>query len=143
VTEGRDAGDPIGLVLPAMGFGAALGIALQVMVAFGVDALRGGAPIAQKPSLGSAHALLLLLGTPAAMVAAGLATWTLVAPIRNPWRQAMFAIVVALGSFVLSALLIWPMHASFGRGGIFAVIVAAALVCLLIGRRISATRAAA
>ena len=135
--------DPIGIVLPAMGFGAVLGVGLQGLVTFGVDVLKSGAPLSDKPSLGAPHALMLLLGTPAAMALAGFATWTLLAPIRNPWRQAMLALVVGLGSFVLSALLIWPLHASFGRGGILGLIGVAATVCLVIGRRISAMRAAA
>jgi hypothetical protein len=135
--------DPIGIVLPAMGFGAAFGVGLHGLVTFGVDVLKSGAPLSDKPSLGSPHALMLLLGTPAAMALAGFATWTLLAPIRNPWRQVMLALVVGLGSFVLSALLIWPLHGSFGRGGILGLIGVAATVCLLIGRRISAMRAAA
>ena len=143
MTSEPGAPDPIGVVLPGMGFGAALGVGLQGLVTFGVDVLKSGAPLSDKPSLGSPHALALLLGTPAAMALAGLATWTLLAPIRNPWRQAMLAIVVGLGSFVLSALLIWPLHGSFGRGGILGLIGVAVTVCLLIGRRISAMRAAA
>lgn len=135
--------DPIGVVLPSMGFGAALGIGLQGLVTFGVDTLKSGAPLTDKPSLGSAHALVLLLGTPAAMVLAGLATWRLLAPIRNPWRQAMLALVAGLGSFVLSVVLIWPLHGAFGRGGILVLVGTAALVCGRIGKRLSAGRAAA
>jgi hypothetical protein len=135
--------DPIGLVLPRMGFGAALGVGLQGLVAFGVDVLKSGVPLTAKPSLTSAHALMLLLGTPAAMTLAGLATWTLLAPIRNPWRQAMLAVVVGLGSFVLSVLLIWPLHSSLGKGGVLGLVGAAALVCVLLARRLSILRAAA
>ena len=135
--------DPIGVVLPGMGFGASLGVGLQGLVTFGVDVLKSGAPLSDKPSLGSPHALMLLLGTPTAMALAGWVTWMLLAPIRNPWRQAMLGIVVGLGSFVLSALLIWPLHSSFGREAILGLIGVAALVCLLIGRRISALRTAA
>jgi len=142
VTSEPGATDPIGVVLPGMGFGASLGVGLQGLVTFGVDVLKSGATLSDKPSLGSPHALMLLLGTPTAMVLAGWATWTLLAPIRNPWRQAMLAIVVGLGSFVFSALLIWPLHSSFGREGILGLIAAAAVVCLLIGRRISAMRTA-
>jgi hypothetical protein len=91
VTGEQDATDPIGVVLPGMGFGGALGVGLQGLVTFGVDVLKSGAPLSGKPSFGSAHALVLLLGTPAAMALAGWATWTLLAPIRNPWRQALWA----------------------------------------------------
>ena len=142
MTSEPGATDPIGVVLPGMGFGASLGVGLQGLVTFGVDVLKSGATLSDKPSLGSPHALMLLLGTPTAMVLAGWATWTLLAPIRNPWRQAMLAIVVGLGSFVFSALLIWPLHSSFGRLGILGLIAVAAVVCLLIGRRIFALRPA-
>jgi hypothetical protein len=143
VTSEPVAADPIGVVLPAMGFGAALGVGLQGLVTLGVDVLKSGAALSDKPSLGSAHALVLLLGTPAAMALAGRATWALLAPIRNPWRQAMLSIVVGLGSFVLSFFLLVWLHGSFGREGILGLIGVAALVCFLIGRRIFALRAAA
>ena len=135
--------DPVGLVVTALAFGTSLGVGLQGVVTFTVRALQRGAPATAKPALDSAPALVLLIGTLTGIVGAGLASWTLLAPIRNPWRQAMLAIVVGLGSFVLSALLIWPLHGSFGREGILGLIGVAALVCLLIGRRISALRAAA
>jgi hypothetical protein len=142
VTPAQGAQDPLGVVLPGMGFGAALGVGLQGLVTFGVDTLKSAAPLTDKPSLGSAHALVLLLGTPAAIALAGLATWRLLASIRNPWRQAMLALVVGLGSFVLSVVLIWPLHSSFGRSGILALVGVAGMICLLIAKRISALHAA-
>jgi len=125
-------------VLRALPFGVAVGVGCQALVTFGVDVLKTGVPLAEKPSLTSAHALLLLLGTPAAMVIAGSATWSLLAPIRNPWRQAMLGSIAGLGSFVLSVLLIWPIHGFFGRPGLLGLAAVAAVASLLIARRVPA-----
>ncbi len=134
--------DPVSLVLRALPFGVAVGVGCQTLVTFGVDVLKAGVPLTDKPSLTSPHALLLLLGTPAGIAVAGFATWFLLAPIRNPWRQAMLGSIAGLGSFVLSVLLIWPVHAYFGRPGLLALVAVAALACLRIARRSSRIRAA-
>jgi len=125
-------------VLRALPFGIAVGVGCQALVTFGVDVLKAGVPLAEKPSLTSAHALLLLLGTPAGMAIAGFATWSLLAPIRNPWRQGMLGSIAGLGSFVLSILLIWPIHGYFGRPGLLGLAAMAAVTGMLIARRIFA-----
>lgn len=131
--------DPVGLVFRAMAFGVVLGVGLQGLVTFAVDALKAAAPAGTAPSLDAPHALMLLLGTPAAMLAAGFATWTILSPIRNPWRQAMLSIIAGLGSFVCS-LIAWPIHGFFGRGGLLLLAAVSALGCLFIGRRLGAGR---
>jgi len=133
--------DPVSLVLRALPFGVAVGVGCQALVTFGVDLLKAGLPPTAKPSLTSAHALLLLLGTPAGMVLAGFATWSILAPIRNSWRQAMLGSIAGLGSFVLSVLAIWPIYGYFGRPGLLGLAAVAALACLLIARRPSAAGA--
>jgi len=127
--------DPISLVLRALPFGAAVGIGCQALVTFGVDVLKAGLPAGAKPSLTSAHALLLLLGTPTGMVLAGFATWSFLAPIRNPWRQGMLAGIAGLGSFVVSVFMIWPIYSYFRRPGLLVLAVVAALAALLLARR--------
>ena len=134
--------DPVSLVLRALPFGVAVGVGCQALVTFGVDVLKAGVPLTDKPSLTSPHALFLLLGTPAGIAVAGFATWFYLAPIRNPWRQAMLGSIAGLGSFVLSVLLIWPVHSIFGRLGLLALAALAALACLRIARRSSGIRAA-
>ncbi len=129
-------------MLRALPFGVAVGVGCQALVAFGVDVLKAGVPLTATPSLTSPHALLLLLGTPAGIAVAGFATWFLLAPIRNPWRQAMLGGIAGLSSFVLSILLIWPVHGYFGRPGLLALVALAALACLRIARRSSGIRAA-
>jgi len=129
--------DPVGLVLGGLGVGVSLGVALQAVVTWTVRGLQAGTgPPAQPPTLSSTPALVLLLGTLAGIVAAGISTWTLLAPIRNPWRQAMLALIAGLGSFVVSLLTI-PVDRRFGRSGLLGLALAAGLVCMLIGRRLT------
>jgi hypothetical protein len=113
-----------------------LGAGLQGLVTWTVRTLQQGTPPPAQPSLGSAPALVLLGGTALAILAAGVAAWRLLAPIRNPWRQAMLAIIAALGSFVLS-LVTLPLDRAFGRPGLIALAVLAFAGCALIARRIA------
>jgi hypothetical protein len=76
------------------------------------------------------------------MVAAGLGTWVWLAPIGNPWRKAMLSIIAGAGSFVV-ALSTWPVDRAFGRNGLLALAGVAALLCLLLARRLAARRGAA
>lgn len=138
VTEsGPSVADPLGVVGSALAFGAAVGVTLQALVSFGVDALKSGLPPGEKLSLGSPHALVLLLGTPAGMILAGFAAWYFLAPIGNPWRRAMLSIVAGLGSFVISVLLIWPAFSYFGRPGLLVLIAAAGMLSVLMARRLA------
>lgn len=129
--------DPLGTVVPALGFAAVVGVGLQALVTLGVDTLKAGLPPDAKPALTSPHALMLLLGTPAGIVLAGVAAWYFMAPLGNPWRRSMLAIVAGLGSFVLSVLLIWPAFSNFGRPGLIGLVAASALLCLVLGRRLT------
>ena len=127
--------DPVSLVFRALPFGIAVGVGCQALVTLGVDLLKAGVSPTAQPSLTSAHALMLLLGTPAAIVLAGFATWSLLSPIQNPWRQAMLGGIAGLGSFVVSILLIWPIHGYFGRPGLLGLAAVAALASGWIARR--------
>jgi hypothetical protein len=129
--------DPLGVVASAFGFAAVAGVGLQALVSLGVDTLKGGLPPGAKPTLTSPHALMLLLGTPAGIVLAGVAAWYFLAPLGNPWRRSMLAIVAGLGSFVLSVLLIWPAFSYLGKTGLIGLIAGSALLALVIGRRLS------
>jgi hypothetical protein len=75
------------------------------------------------------------------MVAAGVATWTLLAPIRNPWRQAMLAIIAGAGSFVL-ALVTIPLDRTLGRPGLIGLVAVCSAVCIALGRGLSGRRGA-
>jgi len=140
LSEGPDApSDFVGLVLGALAFGVALGVGIQGLVTWTVRTLQQGAPNQAPPALSSTPALVLLLGTLAGIVAAGLASWRLLAPIHNPWRQAMLALIAGMGSFAVS-LVTLPIDRALGRPGLLGLAAVAALVCGLIGRRLSSKR---
>jgi hypothetical protein len=128
--------DPLGRLFGGLGFGTAIGTALQGLVTWLVRTLQAGQPMPAKPDLGGAPALVLLFGTMAAAMVAAFATWRILAPLRNVWRQGMLSIVVAFGSFVVSLLAI-PLDRAFGRAGLATLIVGAGLAALLIGRRLA------
>jgi hypothetical protein len=135
----HSAPDPVGLVLGALAFGAALGVAIQGLVTWTVRTLQQGPPSQAAPALTSAPALVLLLGTLSGIGAAGFACWRLLAPLRNPWRQAMLGLIAGLGSFALS-LVTLPIDRALGRPGLLGLVLVAALACALIGRRLSLGR---
>lgn len=140
--DGPPASDPLGVVTAALGLGAVVGVGLQALVSLGVDGLKAGASLGEKPSLSSPHALVLLLGTPTGIVLAGFTAWYFLAPIGNPWRRSMLAIVTGLGSFVLSVLMIWPVFGYFGPRGLLGLVAVAGVLSLIMGRRLLSPRAA-
>jgi hypothetical protein len=129
-------------VVRALGFGATLGVACQGLVTAAVRTLQAGAGPSAPPSLGAVPTMVLLGGTMLGIVAAGFATWTALAPIRNPWRQAMLGMIAGLGSFVLSLLTI-PLYMLWGRPGLVGLAVVSGGLCLGIGRRLPGRRRAA
>lgn len=130
----RAEGDPVGLVFRAFGLGVTVGIALQAAVTWTVRTLQPpGGPAA--PSLSSAPALVLLLGTFGGIFAAGAVTYRVLSALRNPWRQAMLAIIAGLGSFVLSLATI-PIDRALGRAGLLGLAALAGLGSLLLWYRL-------
>ena len=126
--------DPISVVFRALPFGVAVGVGCQAMVTWTVRTLQTGAPAAAKPSLDSAPALVLLIGTLLGLVIAGAATWRALSPIGNPWRQAMLSIIAALGSFALS-LVTLPIDRSYGRTGLLVLAGVSGLIAMIISQR--------
>ncbi|MGQ0703290.1 MAG: hypothetical protein ACT4PM_09180, partial [Gemmatimonadales bacterium] len=142
--EGGDvserAGDPVGLVFRSLGLGILVGLALQATVTWTVRTLQPpGGPAG--PSLSSAPALVLLLGTFGGIIAAGAATYLVLGPIQNPWRQAMLAMITGLGSFVIS-LVTLPIDRALGRPGLLALAALAAAASVLLWRRLPRRREA-
>ena len=128
-----DESDPVALVLRSLAFGAATGLAGLALVTWTVRTLQAGQPAAAAPALDSPAALVLLVGTLGAMVAGGAATWKALAPIRNPWRQGVLAMIAGVGAFVIS-LVTWPIDRAYGRNGLLALALAAAALAVLLRR---------
>jgi hypothetical protein len=133
--------DALGLALGGLLFGLVLGLALQALVGFAVRSAQAAAPPANGLDLSSLPARLLLVGTAIAALSAAFATWSIVAPLRHPWRQAMLAIIAGMGSFAL-ALVTQPVDRLFGRAGLLGVAVIAGLVSVYLARRLSNRSAA-
>jgi hypothetical protein len=125
----------VGLAFQALGFGIALGVGFQAMVTFGVRTLVDGSPV-ERPEFGSPPVMLLLGGTFVGLLTAGIATGSVLTPIRNLWRQAMFGVVAAFASFALSLITI-PVYQAFGRTGLLALAAGFGLVCFGIGRKLA------
>jgi hypothetical protein len=129
----------IGRIIGAMAFGVSLGTGLLAVVTWGIRALQGSSlAIAAPGTRGLTPGLLpvLLIGTLAALVAAGIATWVLLEPLGNPWRRAMLGIISGCAAFAV-ALITWPVERVFGRPGLLTLAASCALFCGLLGWRLS------
>ena len=127
--------DHVGLAFGALAFAAAFGVGLNAAVGLVVRTLQAGAPAEEQLSLGGAPALVLLLGTFLACMAAAVAAWRILAPIHNTFRQGMLAMVSFFAAFVLS-MLTMPVDRAFGRAGLAGVLVVSLIGAFLIGRRL-------
>lgn len=132
----NDTDDPLGLVLGGLGFGLLFGLALQALVGFAVRTAQASAPPAGGLDLTSVPARILLIGTAAAAVGAGFATWSVVAPLRHPWRQGLLAILAGMGSFAL-ALVTQPVDRLLGRPGLLGLAALGLAVSLYLRRRLT------
>jgi hypothetical protein len=126
--------DPVSLVFRALPFGMAVGVGCQALVTWTVRTVQLGAPATPTTSLGSTPAVVLLVGTLAGIVLAGVACWRVLSPIGNPWRQTMLSLIAGLGSFALS-LVTLPIDRRFGRPGLLMLAGICGLIALLLVRR--------
>lgn len=129
--------DPFGLVLGGIGFGLLLGLALQALVGFAVRTAQASAPPAGGLDLNSIPARILLVGTAVAALAAGMATWRVVSPLRHPWRQGMIAIIAGFGSFAI-AVVTQPVDRLLGRPGLIGLAIVAGSAAVWLARRLRA-----
>ncbi|NOT06997.1 MAG: hypothetical protein HOP28_02215 [Gemmatimonadales bacterium] len=138
------AADPVRVVAGALGFGLLLGVGCQAVVTWWVRRLIDGAPPTPTPDFNSPAATVLVAGTIGGILLAALATWFLLTPIRNVWRQGMLSIVAGFGSFALSVVVITllPFYRLYGPPALLVLAGVAVLACTMLGLRLSRTRAA-
>jgi hypothetical protein len=131
----------VGLILGALTFGVTLGAGLLSLVTWAIRTLQGSGLSLTQTERGFTAGLLpiVLAGTFGAMLAGGFATWKLLAPIGNPWRQAMLGVIAGAGSFVV-ALVTWPVDRAFGPTGLLVLAGLAAVLCGLIARQLTIWR---
>jgi hypothetical protein len=122
--------EPIRLALLAMGSGMAFGLAVVSLVVLGVDLIRPttpGAGVAAGPAF-----YLLVFGTLAGLVLAGVAAWRLLAPVPSVYRRGGLSVVTAFAT-VLPMLLCMAANQLAGRAGLAALAGVAFLVAVLLG----------
>lgn len=125
--------DHVGLAFRALGFSVLLGTGLAAVVSITVRSLPSGVTAEGGVDIASPPALVLLLGTGLALLAAAIATWRLLAPTRSPYRQGGLALVSAFGTMLVSLVTI-PVDQALGRAGLAGVALLAFGGCLWIGR---------
>ena len=128
------------LAVSAMGSAVAFGLAIVSAAVLGVDLLRP-ASLPAHPELGPTF-YLLLFGTIAGLLAAGVVAWRLLSPILSVYHRGGLSVVSAFAT-VLAMLLCIPIHQLAGRTGLGMLIAAALLVSLLLARRARRFAAAA
>lgn len=128
--------DHLGLAFGGLGFGVALGVGFNAVVGLVVRTLQANRPEATALTLSDATALTLFLGTLVACLVAAIATWRVMAPTRNPYRQGMFAMVSCFASFIAS-LLAMAADRVAGRVGMGLLALAAFGAASWIGRNLS------
>jgi len=128
--------DFLGLALGALVFGVALGTGLNAVVGIAVRTLQANRAPDPALDLGASPAIVYLAGTVVACLAAAIATWRLMAPVNNTYRQGMFAMVAVFSTFVFSGTAMIADWA-FGRLGLLGLAAASLLLCLWLGRRLT------
>ncbi|HET6578668.1 MAG TPA: hypothetical protein VFG66_10105 [Gemmatimonadales bacterium] len=123
---------PVSFAMSAMGSAVAFGLAIVSATVLGVDVLRP-ATLPADPAVGSPF-YLLVFGTIAGLLLAGVVAWHLLAPILSIYRRGGLSVVSAFAT-VLAMLLCIPVHQLAGRTGLGALIALALLVSLLLARR--------
>ncbi len=128
--------DYLGLALGSLVCGVALGIGLNAVVALVVRTIQAGEPPAAGIDLGGAPAIVLLGGTFAACLMSAVATWRLMSPVANTYRQGMFGMVAFFASFA-GALPARVADQAFGRAGLLGLAVLALTFCLWLRHRLT------
>jgi hypothetical protein len=128
--------DYVGLAFGALAMSAALGLALNAAVGFVVRTLQTAEQAAQRLDIGAPTAVVLFAGTFLACFAAAIATWRVMAPVRNTFRQGMLAMVSFFASFVLSVVTM-PVDRAFGRTGLVLLSLSALTLAIVLNRRIA------
>ena len=131
--------DPIGLAAAAAGAGMAAGLAVIASTVAAVGLVRDPSA-GPTPDLG-APLVLLLAGTFAGLLLAGVVTWRLLA-IDSTYRRGGLALVSSFATVILM-LVTMPLNQAAGRAGLLGLAAAAAGAGLLLARRARRLGAAA
>jgi hypothetical protein len=121
--------DPVRLAVLAMGSGMGFGLTVVSLTVLGVDLVRPATP---GPGFAAGTAFYLLVyGTLAGLVLAGLVAWRLLAPVPSTYRRGGLSLVTAFAT-VLPMLLCMVANQVAGRAGLVALAAAALMLALLL-----------
>jgi hypothetical protein len=124
--------DPVSLVVAALGAGLSAGLALVGATVAATAALRPTAGTTE-PALGAAL-YILLFGTLAGLLLAGVVAWRLLRPLQSTYRRGGLAMVSAFATVVLMQIY-RPLDAAFGVPALVGGAVLTAGLAWLLARR--------
>jgi hypothetical protein len=124
--------DPVSLVVAALGAGLSAGLALVGATVAATAALRPTAGTSE-PALGAAL-YILLFGTLAGLLLAGVVAWRLLRPLQSTYRRGGLAMVSAFATVVLMQIY-RPLDAAFGVPALVGGAVLTAGLAWLLARR--------
>jgi hypothetical protein len=127
----------VGLAFATLAFSVVLGLALVSLVTWAWRTVQSRS--AGEPGLSQPYAALLLGGLLVSILVAGIISWWLLAPLKNPYRQIMLSAVSAFGAFLL-ALMTTPIEIMFGRVGLLGLFLGAAMLAAFLWRRVQRAR---
>jgi hypothetical protein len=120
----------LGFLAVVVASGAFIGLTIISVIVLAVDSLRSnaGAP----PPDTSFY--LLAVGTLAGVLAAGFASWHLLAPLGSVYRRGALSIICSFATVLLMLVCI-PVHQLLGRTGLLGLAALSALVALVLAYR--------
>ncbi len=134
--------DYVPLAFAAMGFAIVAGTTIIAAVGWTVRTLQVNAPTPEVPSIGSAPAVVLLVGTLAGLGCSAAAVWVALAPVRSPYRQGGLAMATTFATFLVSAVTSFLADNFGGRTGLLLLTMLMLLATWRMGRRVGRARRA-
>jgi hypothetical protein len=126
----------IAFVATTLVFAILFGVAVIGASLWVVVTLQAGNPPSEVPDTSGPAFTVLVGGTFLGAMTAVVATWTLLARIGSAYRRGSLAMVS--GFATMAAMLVaMPVHTRFGPAGLVGLVVACAIGCVLLGRRLS------
>jgi hypothetical protein len=125
--------DQLALALRAIAFGILLGVAVIAGTLWAVRTLQLGTPPTDPITPTNGVTTLLIGGTLAGVLAAGVGAWSLMAPVTSFYRRGGLSFVTSFAT-VACSLVCMPVDGLFGRTGLLALVLIAGLGCVWLGR---------
>jgi predicted signal transduction protein with EAL and GGDEF domain len=134
--ELQDPPDQLALALRAVAFGILLGVAVIAAALWAVRTVQLVAPPTTPLTPAKGIATLLIGGTLAGVLAAGVGAWSLMAPVTSFYRRGGLSFVTSFATVACSLVCI-PVDGLFGRTGLLVLVLIAGLGCVWLGRMAS------